>query len=543
MIEKIDITQLTLGMFVTELDRPWADTPFPLQGFLIDSQEQIQQLHQHCKFVYVDRHRSVGDAYRAREERTAERQQRGALRSPTAQPAADGSTDEQQPMGLLASLNAIWAAAFRVSSSASNSDATESRDQRVAAAEGAASRSYMEYVRSKKRDGRGITEAELGHLIAVSSSRASGRELGSGSRQLTLVAWVRKLFALRSGTKDGASAPEAGSPDVQDEPPVYPDRTTFEEELLKAAEVHKRSEEVISTIIQDIRDNKPLAIEKAEDAVAWMVESVVRNPNSLIWLARLKSHNHHTYDHALNVSVYLLSFGRHLGLPKIYLQLLGTAGLMQDLGKVKILPQLLDKRTALTAAECEVLKAHVDHSIEILQDSPDVSPMLLEIVAQHHERHDGSGYPKGLKGDQISMFGAMAGIVDTFVGMTSDRPYGEATSPEQALQQLYEWRGKIFSAEIVEDFIKCVGVFQVGSLVELNTGEVAVIVAHNRARRLLPRIMLILDWMKKPYARPIMLDLINAPPTPGGEQYRIVRSLQHGAHGIDLSALSFAQQG
>jgi len=265
-----------------------------------------------------------------------------------------------------------------------------------------------------------------------------------------------------------------------------------------------------------------------------MVESVVRNANGFMWLARLKVRDATAYDHGLNVAVFLLSFGRHLGLPKGLLEILGTAGLMQDVGKLRLPTGLLEKHTPLTAGERDLLKTHVMHSVEILETSHNVSPVLVETVAQHHERYDGSGYPKGIKGDEISMLGAMAGIVDTYAAMTNARPYRDPALPQEVLQQLYGWRGTLFNPELVEKFIQCIGIFPVGSMVELNTREVAVVMAHSQIRRLKPRLMLILDDNHQPYSTPIMLDLINNPSTPGGEPYRIVRGLQVGAESIEL---------
>jgi HD-GYP domain-containing protein (c-di-GMP phosphodiesterase class II) len=207
---------------------------------------------------------------------------------------------------------------------------------------------------------------------------------------------------------------------------------------------------------------------------------------------------------------------------------------MHDVGNLRLPSALLHKRTPLTAAEHDILKSHVMHSVEILQASHNASPVLVETVAQHHERFDGSGYPKGIKGDEISMLGAMAGIVDTYAAMTNARPYREPALPQEVLQQLYGWRGTLFNPELVEKFIQCIGIFPVGSLVELNTREVAIVMAHNQVRRLKPRLMLILDHDQQPYSTPIVLDLINDPPTPGGEPYRIVRGLQAGADSIEL---------
>ena len=325
---------------------------------------------------------------------------------------------------------------------------------------------------------------------------------------------------------------EAGAADSP--PPVYPELTTFEEELPKAQQAREEIRLVVDQVISDVRANKPIQVRKVQDAVLSMVESVVRNANGFIWLSRLKARDAAAYDHGLNVAVFLLSFGRHLGLPKGLLEIVGTAGLMQDVGKLKLPSALLEKRTPLTAGERDVLRTHLLHSVEILEASHNVSPVLVETVAQHHERFDGSGYPKGLEGDEISMLGAMTGIVDTYAAMTSARPYREAALPQEVLHQFYAWRGTLFSPELVEKFIQCVGIFPVGSLVELNTREVAIVMAHSQIRRLRPRVMLILDHNQQPYNTPLVLDLINNPQTPGGEPYRIVRGLQAGTESFEL---------
>jgi HD-GYP domain-containing protein (c-di-GMP phosphodiesterase class II) len=273
-----------------------------------------------------------------------------------------------------------------------------------------------------------------------------------------------------------------------------------------------------------------------------MVESVVRNPDGMVWLTRLKSVDAYTYDHGLNTAIYLIAFGRHLGLAEQQLQMIGTVGLMQDVGKIKLPRALLEKRSKLTPAELKVFQSHVGHSIEVMRTSKDASESLIQAISQHHERYDGSGYPSGIGGDNITLLGGMAGLADSYSAMISARPYAQAVSVQQALHGLYGSRDKAFKADLIEQFIQCVGVFPVGSLVELNSGEVAVVVSQNRARRLKPRVMLVLDINRQPFASPVMLDLIYDPTLPGrDEAYRIVRGLQAGMYDHDpqktLSAL------
>jgi putative nucleotidyltransferase with HDIG domain len=307
----------------------------------------------------------------------------------------------------------------------------------------------------------------------------------------------------------------------------------FEDEVPAATKTHANAEQAIDQIVADIRADRTPDLEKTEEVIGWMTESITRNPDALMWLTRLKSRDTYTYDHGLNVSIYLLAFGRHLGLPQDQIQLLGTAGLLQDIGKLKLPRELLEKQGKMTAAEYEVTKTHVALGLELLKESKHTSPLIRDIVAQHHERHNGSGYPNGHSGEQISMYGAMAGITDVFAAVTSTRPYGLPLSPQEALSQLFSWRGTVFNERLVEEFIQAIGVFPVGSLVELNTGEVAAVVAQNRAKRLKPRILLVLDPSKQPYTSPIMLDMLYEPPTPTGEPYRIVKGLRVGAHNVD----------
>jgi HD-GYP domain-containing protein (c-di-GMP phosphodiesterase class II) len=226
-------------------------------------------------------------------------------------------------------------------------------------------------------------------------------------------------------------------------------------------------------------------------------------------------------------------FARFLGLSSKVIEEVGFAGLMQDIGKIDIPSEILDKPGNLTDEEYRLVQSHVASSLEMLLGQANFPNHVLDIVASHHERADGSGYPRRLKGERISFHGELAGLVDTYCAMTRDRAYGNAISSQKALEALIGMRGSKFREPVVDQFIQCIGLYPVGSLVELNSGEVGVVIQQNQVRRLKPRLMILLGPDKSIERNPITLDLMMEPTTPTGEPYRILRALPANAYGID----------
>ena len=203
--------------------------------------------------------------------------------------------------------------------------------------------------------------------------------------------------------------------------------------------------------------------------------------------------------------------------------MLGLAGMLLDVGKIKIPDEVLNKTGMLTPDEYQLMKAHVMHSVELVRSANGHLPAGVEdIILQHHERQDGTGYPRGLKGSEISVDGAIAAIVDSFSALTSERCFAEPMAPSSALNHLHEMRGQTFNEGLVEQFIQCIGVYPVGSAVELNTGEIGIVMTQNDLRRLQPSVMLVLDRDRKQLPHPqLILDLAKEPKTKTGEPYRI----------------------
>jgi HD-GYP domain-containing protein (c-di-GMP phosphodiesterase class II) len=316
---------------------------------------------------------------------------------------------------------------------------------------------------------------------------------------------------------------------------TYVDQVSVEEEVPRAREVVAKSADLLEKLVHDIRLGQNFEIERVQEIVDDMVDSIVRNPDALMWVARLREQDIATYGHGLQVSVYLTAFGRHLGFPKKLLSVLAQIGLLLDVGKMRLPKSLLEKQGRLSGDEFEEVKAHVQHSLDILGETPAFDSEVILGIGQHHERMNGSGYPKGLVGEEISVVGRMAGIVDCFAALTNHRPYAAAVSSYEALRSITGWGGDYFHEPLVQQFVSSVGVFPVGSMIELSTGEVAIVVAHNKVRRLKPRVLVVTGPDKTKLPHPSMLDLLYDPKMGGEQGIFIKRGLASGAYGLDLA--------
>ncbi|MDH3379128.1 MAG: HD-GYP domain-containing protein [Gammaproteobacteria bacterium] len=277
------------------------------------------------------------------------------------------------------------------------------------------------------------------------------------------------------------------------EEPVYHDQQTVEEELRSAREILSDTKEVYEKVINDIRSGRKIDASAVKNNVDTLVESVIRNPDAATWLVRLKRRDDYTYSHSMEVCVLALAVGRFLGLPTSDLRSLGAGALLQDVGKIHLPRELLSKTGDLNERERVMIETHVDASLGMLKGSGGFALEVLEIVHLHHERYDGNGYPRKLKGNEINMLGTIAGMADVYSAVTNHRPYRNAITSFEALMYLYENRQKLFSTAMVENLIQSVGIFPVGSFVLLNTGQIGVVVARHRVHQLKPRVMVLLD--------------------------------------------------
>ena len=326
-------------------------------------------------------------------------------------------------------------------------------------------------------------------------------------------------------------------------PVNHSDSAAVEDEMAAARAARTKVCHALDEVVDDIHRGRKIAVVGLKNAVTGITESVLRNPDACMWLRLVKDRDSYTYYHLLDTSALAIAFGRHLGFSRVELADIGLGAMLIDIGKLKLPAELVRKATPLTEVERQVVKKHVDYSIDLLHQVPDISKRVFEIVHAHHECFNGGGYPRGLAGRDIPPFARMVAITDYFDAITSDRPYAMAISPHDAMRRLYDECGKSFQRELVEQFIQCLGIYPTGTLVELHSGEVGIVVGQNRVRRLLPRLMLILGTDKKPLASFIDIDLATQA-TKLGDDYSAIsikRSVEPEAYGIDPRQFYLAQ--
>ncbi|MEC4889506.1 MAG: HD-GYP domain-containing protein [Nitrospira sp.] len=266
----------------------------------------------------------------------------------------------------------------------------------------------------------------------------------------------------------------------------------FEEELPAARVVYAAAKTVIQDAMNDVRMGRDINMDAVNQVVADMADSVLRNPDALTSLSRLKHFDEYTFFHSVNTSLLAISMGRNLGFVGEEIHQLGVGTLLHDIGKTKIPLEILNKPGKYEPHEFEIMKQHALRGAEVLSGTTDLPDCFLKPALEHHERVDGSGYPYQRTGDQLSQFGLISAVVDIYDAITSERCYHKAKPAHEALQFLYliSQKGHL-DPRLVQRFIQVVGVYPVGSLVVLNTGELAVVGRLNHETPLTPVVIVV----------------------------------------------------
>lgn len=409
-VEKVTTQDLQLGMYVSQLDRPWIETPFPMQGFHIRSQDDIEKLRAWCKHVYIDLRLGVGPV--------------------------------SAPPVMFAPVNRQKAAV--------------------------------------------VVRGNVGKFTPV---------------RYTTTAPLKK-------------------------------------EVATAAPYHREVTRALVHLFNQVREGQPFNFTIARKASRAVVASILRNPDAMVWLARLKDKDSYSYNHSIRCAILAAVFGRHLGMPTDVLENLVTGVLVMDIGNARLPRKLLaTNEQELDAADRRAVREHVQHSLDILEQCDGINDQILSVVQYHHERHDGSGYPHGLQGTQIPLLARIAGIVDTYDAISSPRPWAEARNATETVSVLYAERDQAFQGSLVEQFIQSIGVYPTGTIVEMSNQEVGVVIAQNPSRRLRPQVMVVLGADKQPLPQPRVTDLLKVQQDETGQPLMVASCIKADMYNLDLSRI------
>lgn len=317
--------------------------------------------------------------------------------------------------------------------------------------------------------------------------------------------------------------------------PHYRNAVPTRQEAPRAAQAYDNAARILNEVLEQFPQVKKLEVERLHQAVTPLVDSILRNQDAMAWLVCLRKRDANSPLRQIGSAVWAAILGRHLGFERSAIETLAMGGLLLDLGNARIPQSIILKQGPLEEIEQKIIRKHVSLGLEMVRTSHGLNADVIAMLQHHHERNDGSGYPRGLTGADIPVFGRIAGLVDCFDAMTTKRPYASARSAYDAVCELNSLSGTLFQKELVEQFVQAVGMFPTGSLVELNTGEIAVVIAQNRVHRLQPTLRLLSNADKVPLAVQKVLDLRNQRSKRGSESDRrwISRGLDPGAFGLD----------
>lgn len=278
-------------------------------------------------------------------------------------------------------------------------------------------------------------------------------------------------------------------------------------EIQRAAKICQQAKQAVVSMFEEVRMGKSVDEGGAKQLVEEISESIARNPGALIGLARLKTADDYTFMHSVAVCAMMVALAKQLGLDAAQTRSLGLAGLMHDLGKAVMPMEVLNKPGKLSGAEFEIIKSHPveGHSMLLSVRSPD--PIVLDVCLHHHEKTDGSGYPKGLKGDEISLFAKMAAVCDVYDAITSNRPYKSGWDPAESLRKMAEWANGHFDPKVFQAFVKCMGIYPVGSLVRLTSGRIGVVIEQTSKSLTAPNVKVFFSTKSNMRILPQVIDL------------------------------------
>jgi len=306
-------------------------------------------------------------------------------------------------------------------------------------------------------------------------------------------------------------------------------KVALTEEIVIAQRIHSQAQGLVGSFMNNVKMGAAIDIAPIHQLADELQNSVLRNANALSCLGRIREKDNYLLEHSVNLSVLMSLFGNYRNLPADVLHQTVVGALLHDLGKILTPDDILHKPGRLTAEEFEVMKLHARHSRDILASTEGIGEIAVITAAQHHEKLDGSGYPEGLKGEEITEYGRMVAITDVYDAITSDRVYHKGMTPSQGLKKLLEWSGDHLDPELVKQFIRCIGLYPVGSLVLLESGRLGVVVETNDQDQRLPVVRVMYHTR---FRLPITVETIDL--SRAGNQDRIIRAVDPEDYKLDV---------
>jgi len=290
-----------------------------------------------------------------------------------------------------------------------------------------------------------------------------------------------------------------------------PPRASLQDELVRARKVHAKAAQAVTSMFGEARMGNAIKLEEVGTLVEEINQSIARNSDALLSLARLKNADNYTYLHSVAVCALMIALGRQMGLEDALLKEVGMAGLLHDVGKMAIPGDILNKPGRLTDEEFLIVKAHPQQGWEMLKSCPNVNDIALDVCLHHHETVVGTGYPDGLSGEALSLYARMGAVCDVYDAITSERCYKVGWAPGEAIRKMTEWKDGRFDEAVFRAFVKTVGIYPAGTLVKLKSGRLGVVLEQSEKSLLTPVIKVFFSTRSNAHIKPELIDLSRSP--------------------------------
>lgn len=463
---KVDRDALRVGMYVSSLDIPWEKTKYPIQGFFLATNSQVDELKNLCAYVVCLKNRSAHGIFKETVKEQPIKQQ-----VPTSTNFSAMSKVEIESIEAGGSLIDFFfglvglpvrMVSFCVEVVSDLFDPNKKTVNR-----------YTKTVKDKNNAINPSIEKAI-KSIKLKDSVRTLRQFNNEPREINYYPVIKPLEQEIHAANYVKNTLIATLPD-----------------LVNEMELSSMSKQIIHS----------------KEAMDEVVESLIRNPDAMQLISRMSMMDEQAVRNAIDVSFLMIAFGREIGLTKDELVEIGIGGLLHDIGMTKVLGGEFNKRQVKTVVEMKIYKEHVKFGLEALDEMKINNHIVRSIVANHHERYDASGFPNKLKGNEIGLYGSMAVICDAYVAYVSGSAVNWPITPSAAISKMLKQAGAAFHPQLMQQFIQVVGIYPVGSIVKLNTEETGIVISQNRLARLRPVLRIVLNKHGKRYKHQPNLDL------------------------------------